>query len=717
MKRIVCVLWLWVVLLAGLTPLRADTSAEEANIARVTASLLGQSHFSAQRDRTEVSRRFMERYLDALDGAKMHLLQSDLDDFSRYEASLEDLTLKLGDTTPAQKIFTRFLQRLEQRVEFVQQTLKTQVFDFNNCETYPLDREKATRPRDILEAQLLWFRHLRYEYLQEKLAKKKPAEIIETLTKRYERTLRTMKKLHADQVFEIYLTSLAHVYDPHSDYMGPRQLEDFNISMSLSLCGIGAVLQSVDGYCKIHELLPGGPAAASKQIKPGDRVVTVAQEGQEPVDVIEMPLQDAVRMIRGAKGTKVTLTFIPADSADSAARKTVTLVRDEIKLENQEAKSRLVECPGENGSSLRLGVIDLPSFYSGSDGQNKKSHTGAAADVARLIERLKQEKIEGIVLDLRRNGGGSLEEAIQLTGLFINTGPVVQTRDAQGKVVVEQDRDPSVLYDGPLVVLTSRLSASASEILAGALQDYGRAVIVGDPSTFGKGTVQSLIPLNPVMQKFGLNGGENPGALKLTIRKFYRPSGSSTQLKGVVSDLVLPSAVSQWKVGEATMPESLPWDEIQPAPFTPVNRVAPYLAALREKSAARVAADTEFCWLREDIERYKEQQANPVVSLNEQQRLKETAEQEARDKARKEARAARKPATETQYEITLKNVEDTKLYPPVIPVAPETDSKEEAPLVADISLEEAKRILADYIKLTRPSASGIAAVPAPQQPF
>src|SRR5258706_10413202 len=354
-----------------------------------------------------------------------------------------------------------------------------------------------------------------------------------------------MTKLSADQVYEVYLTALAHVYDRHSDYMGRRQLEEFNISMSLSLFGIGAQLQSEEGYCKIRALLPGGPAMASKQIKPGDRIVAVAQDGKEPVDIIEMPLIEVVQLIRGPKGTKVTLTLIPGDAVDSSMRKTLTLVRDEIKLENQEAKARIVDLPIADGKTQRIGVIDLPSFYSGDESRNGHGHSGATADVAKLIEKLKQENVKGIILDLRRNGGGSLEEAINLTGLFFEFGPVVQTKDGEGHVSVERDRDPTVLYEGPLVVLTSKLSASASEILAGALQDYERAILVGDPSTFGKGTVQSMIQLAPLMHRLKQEPTENPGALKLTIRKFYRPDGSSTQLKGVVPDIILPSALAQ----------------------------------------------------------------------------------------------------------------------------------------------------------------------------
>jgi carboxyl-terminal processing protease len=500
-----------------------------------------------------------------------------------------------------------------------------------------------------------------------------------------------MQKLHADQVFELYLTALARVYDPHSDYMGPRQLEDFNISMKLSLCGIGAVLQSEDGYCKIREVLPGGPAALSKKIKVGDRIVAVAQEEKEPVDIIEMPLPDAVRLIRGDKGTKVTLTLIPVD-ADASVRQSVSLVRDEIRVEQQQAKARIVDLPGKDAKPVRLGVVDLPSFYLGTD-NGKGKREGATADVAKLIEKLKRESIQGLLLDLRRNGGGSLDEAISLTGLFIERGPVVQTKDANGTVSVAEDTDPAVLYDGPLVVLTSRISASASEILAAAVQDYGRGLVLGDPSTFGKGTVQSVVQLGPIMQQNRLDGGVNPGALKLTIRKFYRPDGGSTQRKGVVPDLVLPSGSAVLKVGEAEMVTSLPWDEIPATGHARLNRVGSKLPALRERSAARIADEQEFAWLREDSDRLRTQLAQAAVSLNEKQRLQEKTEQEKRDEARKKARINHPPAKETQYEITLK-LTDLEGLPK--PVTPGTNDVAAAP---DVTLLEATRVLADFVGL------------------
>lgn len=693
----------------------AETAAEEANIAKVTASLLEQSHFAAHRYDGDLSAKFLDRYLDSLDGTHSLFLESDVAEFGPYRSDLEQLTLKEGDISPAQKIFTRYLERLEQRATYVTNVLAREQFEFAGHDTYSLDRRHAPRPRDLAAAEQLWHQQLRYEYLQEKLSKKKPAEIVTTLTKRYERTLRMMKQYGGDQVFETYLNALAHVYDPHSDYLGRRQLEEFDIAMRLSLFGIGAQLQYDDGYCKIRELLPGGPALAGGLIKPGDRIVAVAQDGKEPVDIIEMPLADAVQLIRGPKGTKVTLTLIPADAADSSVRKTVTLVRDEIRLEKQEAQARIVDWPVRRGETLRLGVIDLPSFYVG-EKTTDGGHTDATSDVIKLIKKLKAEGIQGLILDLRPNGGGSLDEAIRLSGLFIKSGPIVQTKDSDGDVSVSRDPDPSELYDGPMVVLTSRASASASEILAGALQDYGRAVIVGDTSTFGKGTVQNMILLGPLMRRFGLDGGDNPGALKLTIREFYRPGGSSTQLKGVASDIVLPSPLSVLKIGEGEMDDCLPWDKVAAAKYDKLDLVSPYLAELRARSARRVAHNEDFIWLREDIVRAKQRFDQPVM-LNETLRRREIAQQEGREKVREHARAHRRPSEEVQYEITLQDVSQPGLPAPMNVVAtnasvtvtnhpmdnlaladPFADDKDKDP-TADITLEETKRILANYIEL------------------
>ncbi|HWH70612.1 MAG TPA: carboxy terminal-processing peptidase, partial [Candidatus Sulfotelmatobacter sp.] len=400
----------------------------------------------------------------------------------------------------------------------------------------------------------------------------------------------------------------------------------------------------------------GGPASKSKKIKEKDRIVAVAQSNQPPVDVVDMSLNKAVQMIRGPKGTEVRLTVIPA-GADSSARTVISLVRDEIKLEDQEAKAKIIDMPGSHGANLRLGVIDLPSFYASFDPSNTRAKAepkSTTADVAKLLTKLKQENVNGVILDLRRNGGGSLEEAIRLTGLFIKQGPVVQVRDSDGSVQEDKDEDPSVLYEGPLIVLTSRFSASASEILAGALQDYGRALIVGDSSTHGKGTVQSVNQLKPFV-RMGNSLTNDPGALKLTIKKFYRASGASTQLKGVVPDIVLPSIFSESKdIGESALENPMPWDTIPSAKYDHLNLVEPYVANLRKQSTQRIGTDKDFVYIREDIVQFNKMQSDKTISLNEKQRLKEKEEIEARQKARDKERLARKESPEKLYEISLR---------------------------------------------------------------
>ena len=433
--------------------------------------------------------------------------------------------------------------------------------------------------------------------------------------------------------------------------------------------------------------------------------------GREFTDLVDLPLPQAVELIRGPKGTSVRLSIIPAGLADGAERKTITIVREEVKLEDQQAKARVVDLPAGRGVTQRLGIIDLPGFYAGQGGGSAAS---ATADVARLLRRLEGEKVQGVILDLRRNGGGSLDEAIHLTGLFIPGGPVVQTRDLAGKVEVGRAHG-SPLYDGPLVVLISRFSASASEILAGALQDYGRALIVGDSSTFGKGTVQTMIPLDRLMQREGLAPNENPGALKVTVSKFYRPSGQSTQLKGVKSDVVLPSPSDIPEIGEAESLNPLPWDTIPPAKFTRDDRVSAFVGDLRRRSEERVAHDPDFEGLEKEINRARSIRAHKVASLNEAERRREKDEIEALLKAVNAAHQTRASVPPPTWEITLRNVDQPGLgeplkskppakTPPVALSAPVNAETDEPTPTDDLLLGEAEHILRDYIGLLQAPA-------------
>ncbi len=682
---------------------------DDASIARITSRILVAMHFLQQPLSDDIAGKFLDRYLDALDPMHLYFFETDLKEFEKYRTTLDELTWEKGDTRPAYEIFTRLLQRIDQQQAAVGEMLKTEKFDFSGKEAYLVDRSQAPRPKDLADAKKLWRDRLRFEYLQEKLNKQKPEEIVKTITRRYQRLANALHQYDSDEVFQLYMTSLGHVYDPHSDYLGKASFENFGIRMKLSLFGIGAVLRSEDGYCQIVELTPGGPAMKGGQLKPGDKVVAVAQGDKgEAVDVIDMKLDKIVEMIRGPKGTKVRLTVIPADATDLSMRKEIIIIRDEVKLEDSEAKAQIIDLTATDGKPMRLGVIDLPSFYEGqgAPGAPPKSCT---ADVARLLKKLNAEGVNGLILDLRRNGGGSLDEAIKLTGLFIKDGPVVQIKSPQGELEVEKDPDVRQHYAGPMVVLTSRNSASASEILAGALQDYGRALVVGESSTHGKGTVQQLMQLAPIMARQGIKTTNDPGALKLTIRKFYRASGLSTQLKGVVPDLVLPSLNNDRKIGEAALPNPLPFDEIKSAAFQKMNLVQPYMAELKKRSASRLANDKDFTWISQEALRLKKTLDAKEVSLNEQERVKEKEEALARAEARKKELANRAKSKDKVYLISLKNADTKGLPAPIDPNKPLAQAGKSAldePEAAasdipaqDAHLEETKRILADFISL------------------
>ncbi len=688
---------------------------DDARIARVTGAFLERGHYSQQPFDDSVSSKFFDRYLDALDPAHLVFLQTDIAEFEKWRHQLDDLTLKTGDTTPGDAIFNRFLKRFTQQVEYATNLIATEKFEFHGKDRYAPGRKDAPRPKDLDEAKKLWRDRVRFEWLSEVLNKEQPAAIQTNLTRRYTRQLKALQEFESDDVLQIYLDSLAHVYDPHSDYMGKPVQDNFNISMRLSLFGIGALLRAEDEYCKIEELKEG-PARKSGQLKPNDKIIAVAQGSNEMVNVIGWKLNKVVDLIRGEKGTVVRLTVIPVDAADPSVRKVVSLVRDEIKLEDQEAKARLLEIPAENGHpAQRVGIIDLPSFYA--DLENRSAgRKSTTADVSKLLQKLKAEKVTGVILDLRRNGGGSLEEAINLTGLFIKEGPVVQVKGSSGDITVDRDTDSDILYDGPLVVMTSRFSASASEILAGALQDYGRALVVGDSSTHGKGTVQTLLRVGQLLRTT-----DELGSLKITIRKFYRANGSSTQLKGVVPDIILPSVANYMDVGEAAMPDAMPWDTVPSAKYEPVNIIPPVLPELRKRSEARISKDKDFAYIHDEIERFKKAKDEKTVSMNEAERWQEKRENEARDKARKQALRARPQPTYKTYEFTLKNVDEPGLPAPKTntvaaakskptntvakATSPHGESEEPAddsglPTLDSIALDEARRILQDLVELT-----------------
>ena len=671
-------------------------------VGQMVTRILEQNHYNHRPLDDKTSRELLRNYIESFDYNHMFFEKQDIEEFdSKFGDSLDD-RLKEGDLEPAFSVFDRFMKRLEQREELVKK-LVTANHNFGVDESLEIDRHEAPWPAAGAESEDLWRKRIKYELLQERLSKAKPEEHAKTVKLRYERLVRSYKEYDGSDVLQAYLTSLAHAYAPHSDYMAAPQMENFNISMRLSLVGSGAVLRSEDGYAKIVSLVPGGPAETDKRIKPNDRIEAIAQGDGPWIEAVGMKLDRLVQLIRGEKGTIVRLRVIPSDAMDPSVRVTVALVRDEIKLTDQEAKAKIIQLPGRKP---KIGVIDLPSFYA--DMKSVVEPKSTTRDVEKLIRYLKKEGVDGIVLDLRRNGGGSLSESVSLSGLFIPDGPVVQIKDARGLVKVLKDGDESVAYSGPMVVLTSRASASASEILAAALQDYRRAVIVGEKSTFGKGTVQSIIELGQYLP--GALKSFKPGAVKMTIQKFYRVSGGSTQHRGVLPDIHLPSLSDHMDVTETALKNPLPYDEIEPTSFRLVGQVAPNkLKELAKASAERVSSNHEFDFVREDIERFKKQKEDKTVSLNEKKRLEEKKSEEARSLARKKDRAGRKPTGITTTEITLAIAEGAA-PPPAKSTATLTVQEdpsagaekpaadyEKAPPLPDIALEESIHVLTDMI--------------------
>jgi carboxyl-terminal processing protease len=638
----------------------ASARADEPDPGQIeisVARLLEQGHYSRRKLDEKVAQQLLKNYLEALDYNRVYFTQKDVDAFtSKYGSSLDNDIL-LGNPDPAFKIFKLYKQRVEERVAKVKDLLKEK-FEFTSDKTVELNRQKSPWPKDEADADRIWRDRVEGEVLQESLNKHEK-EPVAKIVKRYDQMLRNLHELNNEDIVKGFLTTLALTYDPHSEYMSRSELENFQINMRLALVGIGAVLHSEDGFAKIMELVPGGPAAKDGRIKVGDRVTAVAQGEKEFVDATDMKLDKVVEMIRGKKDTIVRLQIIPVSAADPSTRKIVEIKRDEIKLKEQEAKAEIIERPDADGKVQKLGWIVLPSFYADMEHSGAAGAKSTTKDVLALINRLKTEGITGLVMDLRRNGGGSLEEAVNLTGLFIKKGPVVQAKDSNGTIHVSKDRDPSIAWDGPMIVLCNRLSASASEIFAAALQDYNRAVIVGDQNTFGKGTVQTMLEIGRIMPFLG-SGGSEAGALKLTIQKFYRIAGGSTQLRGVESDVKLPSPYDHPEIGESSLKGPLPYDTVEPVPFDKVEKPL-FKPELRSRSAARVAADPEFRYITEDLDRVKQRLAENSISLNEKVRRTELDEEKARKDARTAERAKVKPLAQKRYTLTLENVNKPEL--------------------------------------------------------
>lgn len=636
----------------------ASTATVEAGpaapaTALLAAHILEEAHYDHKPVTVETSPELLKLYLKMYDPHHLFFIASDIDEFSsRFGPGLAP-GLKEGDVDPAYFIFNRFMTRMEERVGWTHE-LVLSTFTFDSDETMLADRREAAWPAGTAEARELWRERIKLDMLQEKLDAAKPADWAKDVLKNYDRLLANYKEFDSGDVLQNYLTALAGCYDPHSEYMAAAAEENFDIGLGISLVGIGVTLQTEDGYVKIIAIVPGGPAAKSNAFHPNDRIEAVAQGADGPfAEAAGMKMDSLVKLIRGAKGTVVRLRIIPADALDPSARVTVSLVRDKILLRDQQARAQIVLVPAGKGRDLRLGVIKLPSFYAKIGPSGEESTT---RDVKILLDYLKLQKVAGIILDLRGNGGGSLEEAVAMAGLFAGGGPVVQVRDSRGSVRVLSASGGGPDYAGPVVVLDSRFSASASEIVAAALMDYGRAVLVGEKSTFGKGTVQTVVDLDkfmpPDLRQY------KAGGLRLTIQKFYRISGGSTQNRGVPPDIELPSLEDYLDLAESSLPNAMAYDQIPPAPYNSSGAVTrAELAGLAAASAERVAASPDFKFAQQDIALYLERKKDKTVSLNYDKRLAERKADEARKTERNKERSARGIPPLSVTEITLQDIE------------------------------------------------------------
>ncbi|MCO7246242.1 carboxy terminal-processing peptidase [Halomonas sp. Mc5H-6] len=557
------------------------------------------------------------RYLDILDGQRAYLLSSDIEPYRHLETDLAD-TLFDGDLDEAFALYNRLNERHTARVEWLLEHLDDDTtFNFDGNERLELDREDAAWAESQRELDALWQKRLKNDALTLALSDQDDEQIVENLRQRYEGQLSRLEQTEPEDVFGLIMAAVTSTIDPHTSYLSPRQGESFDIQMSLSLEGIGALLQSDGEYVKVSSLVAGGPAERAGVLEPADRIIGVGQEDGEMVNVIGMRLDNVVDLIRGPKGSVVKLDVVPAQAVDMTRSQTVEITRDTVDLEDQAAQSEVIDVE-RDGTTHRLGVIEIPTFYVDFDAwqAGEDDYRSTTRDVAKEIEQLKRQDVEGIVLDLRNNGGGALQEANSLIGLFIDRGPTVQVRDADGRINLYGDSEAGTLYDGPLGVLVNRLSASASEILAGAIQDYGRGIVMGS-QTFGKGTVQTLNDLSH-------------GEIKLTRAKFYRISGESTQNRGVEPDIDFPSLIDPERIGESSLDHALEWDTVQDVQYRRYGEPERYLDALQSAHQNRAEDNPNFRYMERQSELSRElREQNTSVSLNREQRERETQAQEA----------------------------------------------------------------------------------------
>lgn len=665
-------------------PATLAPSDAQRQATRLITRFISQYHYRKTPLDDALSEQIHARFLEALDPNRHYLLATDVAHLERHRRNYDDM-LRGARLEPVYDAFRLFRVRAEESMAHALELVERE-FDFTREEVFQLDREAAPWPADREARDELWRKRVKHDVLTLRLMDKDEAEIRDILRKRYERMVRRVDQLGPADVYQLFMNAYTGAVEPHTAYFSPRTSENFRIHLSLSLEGIGAALSTENEHTVVKRIIPGGPADLDGKLQPEDRITGVAQEGEPMTDVVAWRLEDVVDLIRGPKGSTVRLEVLPKDSGPSGPRKVLALTRDKINLEEQAAKRWVLDAGDPGGG--RVGVIAIPSFYLdvAAEGRGEADFRSTTRDVRRLLEELAAEQVDGVVVDLRGNGGGALSEAVQLTGLFIEKGPVVQVRDANGRTKVEEDPDDTIAYRGPLVVLVDRVSASASEIFAGAIQDYGRGIVVGEP-TYGKGTVQSLLDL----ERFVKDSDVPLGQLKTTVAQFFRVNGESTQHRGVVPDIVFPTAFDIEDHGERSLDNALPWASVRQARFRPYGVARQVLDQVTERHRERLAEDPVFDLLLSEAEDVKRLRDQDQVSLREETRR---AEQEARAVVRKSRTAELRrllglPADREGADGAADVQEGEELAALVDP----EDKR------ADVWLREAVRILADYVAL------------------
>lgn len=668
-------------------PITLKPNMEQRFASNLATKFLTNWHYKDTRLDNALSSDIFEGYIKLLDPNLSYFLASDIASFERFRHGLDD-ALRHSDLSPAYEMFNIYADRVRQRIAFAIETVN-QPFDFTIDESYQYDRTDGDWAASQVALDEVWRKRVKNDFLRLRLATKEDKEITKTLTERYENLDRRITELKSEDIFQLFMNAFAQAIEPHTSYLSPRSSENFEISMKLSLEGIGALLGRQTEYTSIASVVEGGPAQLDGRLQAGDRVIAVGQgrEGKM-VDVIGWRVDDVVALIRGPKDTVVRLEVLPEDVGVAGPSSMIDIVRNEVKLEEQAAKSELIEVTGGNGELVKIGVIDLPVFYMDFAGRAKNlpDYRSSTRDVRNLINELTEQGAQGIVVDLRNNGGGSLLEATTLTGLFIDKGPVVQVRNSTGRISTEVDTDPGMAWSGPLAVLVNRYSASASEIFAAAIQDYGRGLIIGE-TTFGKGTVQSLLDLDD----YAPSDTPGMGQLKITMAQFFRIDGGSTQNKGVVPDIKFPSAGDPQEYGERSFENALPWTSIESADYEPSGDLSEMVAVIDFRYQVRSAQDQEFAWLMTDIAEYNENKDEKFVSLVESVRREEMAANEAK---RLEREAQRKSAGPLIGDASILTAQDRV-------AAAETDDDEDDPpdQRPDLLLRESARIVADMVEL------------------